>query len=316
MIRIGAVDIGTNSVRLLVADVDEHERLRTAHRMGEISRLGEGLDRTGAIDDHAAARTLDCIERFVQEAEYSGASCIRVAGTNALRVARNGPEIAARFSDRIGYPVEVLSGEEEARLVYLAVLSGLATPHGRSVVVDIGGGSTEIITGDGHECRQVLSLELGCVRLTERFLVHDPPRPDEIERVRDHVRAVLSGRLPAASDEPLDRAVGVGGTVTAFAALDLALARYDPARIENHLLARERIHAIERQLCETPLADRRELAGVSRGRADVIPAGSIIFTEFVNRFPITGVYVSTRGLRYGLVLSEARRHRAGPAGDP
>jgi exopolyphosphatase/guanosine-5'-triphosphate,3'-diphosphate pyrophosphatase len=312
MIRIGAVDIGTNSVRLLVADVDEHERLRTAHRMGEISRLGEGLDRTGTIDDRAAERTLDCIERFVQEAEYSGASCIRVAGTNALRVARNGPAVAGRFSDRIGYPVEILTGEEEARLVYLAVLSGLAAPHGRSVVVDIGGGSTEIITGDGHECRDVLSVELGCVRLTERFVAHDPPRPEEIDRVREHVRAVLAERVPAASGEPLDRAVGVGGTVTAFAALDLALPRYDPARIENHLLAKERIHAIEQQLCETPLADRRELAGVSRGRADVIPAGSIIFREFVNRFPVTGVYVSTRGLRYGLVLAEARRRQGIP----
>src|SRR5713101_433409 len=100
-VRIGAVDIGTNSVRLLVADVDEKERLRTAHRMGEISRLGEGLDRTGAIDEAAAARTLECLERFVHEAEYSGASQIRVAGTNAFRVAKNGPEIAALFSERI-----------------------------------------------------------------------------------------------------------------------------------------------------------------------------------------------------------------------
>ena len=307
MLRIGAVDIGTNSVRLLVADVDDQERLRTAHRMGEISRLGEGLDRTGLIDGHAASRTLDCIERFVQEAEYSGASCIRVAGTNALRVARNGPEIAGRFADRIGYPVEILTGEEEARLVYLAVLSGLSTPQGRSVVVDIGGGSTEIITGDGHDCRRVLSLELGCVRLTERYLGGDPPGPSEIDAVRGHVRDVLSEQLPSMRDEPLDRAIGVGGTVTAFAALDLGLVKYDPARIENHLLARDRIHAIERQLCETPLAARREMAGVSRGRADVIPAGSIILSEFVDRFPVDGVYVSTRGLRYGLVLAEARR---------
>jgi len=304
------VDIGTNSVRLLVADVDEQQTLRTAHRMGEISRLGEGLDRTGAIDEHAAARTLDCIERFVQEAEYSGASSIRVAGTNALRVARNGPDVAARFSARIGYPVEILSGEEEARLVYLAVLSGLASPPGRTVVVDIGGGSTEIIAGEGRECGQVLSLELGCVRLTERYLGHDPPGPSEIERVRAHVREILAQRLPAATGGPLDRAIGVGGTVTAFAALDLGLSKYDPARIENHHLARERIHAIERQLCETPLAERRELAGVSRGRADVIPAGSIILSEFVDRFPVGGVYVSTRGLRYGLVLAEARRQLA------
>ena len=116
MVRIGAVDIGTNSVRLLVADVDEKERLKTAHRMGEISRLGEGLDRTGVIDEAAAARTLDCLERFVHEAEYSGASQIRVAGTNAFRVASNGRDVADRYAQRIGYPVDILSGEEEARL--------------------------------------------------------------------------------------------------------------------------------------------------------------------------------------------------------
>lgn len=314
MVRIGAVDIGTNSVRLLVADVDECERLKTAHRMGEISRLGEGLDRTGEIDESAAARTLECLERFVQEAEYSGASQIRVAGTNALRVARNGPEVARRFSARIGYPVEILTGEEEARLVFLAVLSGLAAPNGRTVVVDIGGGSTEVICGDGEECGQALSLELGCVRLTERYLRSDPPSGPELDRIRSHVREVFDERLPSLNGHPVSRAVGVGGTVTAFAALDLGLTKYDPSRIENHLLSRERIHAIERQLCETPLSERRDLAGVSRGRADVIPAGSVILSEFVSRFPVSGLYVSTRGLRYGLVLSEARRCRSGKGG--
>jgi exopolyphosphatase/guanosine-5'-triphosphate,3'-diphosphate pyrophosphatase len=316
-VRIGAVDIGTNSVRLLVADVDEQHRLRTAHRMGEISRLGEGLDRTGVIDEHAAGRTLDCIERFVQEAEYSGASRIRVAGTNALRTASNGPEVARRFSERIGYEVEILSGEAEARLVFMAVLSGLSSTRGRSVVVDIGGGSTEIITGEGDECLRVLSLELGCVRLSERFLEGDPPRATELERVRDHVRTVYEERLPDLNRTQVDRAVGVGGTVTAFAALDLGLHRYDPARIENHFLPTNRIHAIERQICGLPLEERRVLPGVSRGRADVIPAGSVILSEFVKRFPVPGVHVSTRGLRYGLVLSEARRLEAGggaPAG--
>jgi exopolyphosphatase/guanosine-5'-triphosphate,3'-diphosphate pyrophosphatase len=305
-VRIGAVDIGTNSVRLLVADVDENERLRTSHRMGEISRLGEGIDRTGLIDEAAATRTLDCLERFVQEAEYSGASRIRVAATNALRVARNGREIAARFSDRIGYPVEVLSGEEEARLVFLAVLSGLSPPHGRSVVVDIGGGSTEIISGMEQNGTQVISLELGCVRLTERFIRSDPPTDTELAAIRAHVRAVFAEKLGAFRSEGLDRTVGVGGTVTAFGALDLGLVKYDPTRIENHLLSQERIQLIEKELCSIPVARRRDLAGVSRGRADIIPAGAVILTEFVARFPIPGLTVSTRGLRYGLVLSEAR----------
>jgi exopolyphosphatase/guanosine-5'-triphosphate,3'-diphosphate pyrophosphatase len=306
-VRIGAVDIGTNSVRLLVADVDEKERLRTAHRMGEIARLGEGLDRTGVIEEAAACRTLECLERFVHEAEYSGASRIRVAGTNALRVARNGCEIAARFSERIGYPVEILTGEEEARLVFLAVLSGLNRPQGRSVVVDIGGGSTEIICGEAEDGVQLISLELGCVRLTERLVQSDPPTDAELESVREHVLEVFADKLGSFQLGEVERAIGVGGTVTAFGALDLGLVKYDPSRIENHCLTRDRIASIAKQLCTIPLSQRRDLAGVSRGRADIIPAGAIILSELVNRFAVSGVYVSTRGLRYGLVLSEARR---------
>jgi exopolyphosphatase/guanosine-5'-triphosphate,3'-diphosphate pyrophosphatase len=306
-VRIGAVDIGTNSVRLLVADVDEKERLRTAHRMGEISRLGEGLDRTGSIDEVAAARTLECLERFVHEAEYSGASRIRVAGTNAFRVAANGHEIASRFSDRVGYPVEVLTGEEEARLVFLAVLSGLAPQPGRSLVVDIGGGSTEVISGEGETGTQLISLELGCVRLTERLIQEDPPTESELGAVRAHVLDVFREKLGAFDLGTISRAIGVGGTVTAFGALDLGLVKYDPSRIENHYLTRARIDSISKHLCSIPLAQRRDLAGVSRGRADIIPAGAIILGEFAARFDLPGIYVSTRGLRYGLVLNEARK---------
>jgi len=215
--------------------------------------------------------------------------------------------VADRYAQRIGYPVDILTGEEEARLGFRAVMSGLSAPHGRSVVVDIGGGSTEIICGEGEKGTQLISLELGCVRLTERLVQGDPPADVELEQIRSHVREIFAEKLAAFDGDRIDRAVGVGGTVTAFGALDLGLTKYDPSRIENHLLSRERIASIEKHLCSIPLNQRRDLAGVSRGRADIIPAGAVILSEFVNRFPVTGVYVSTRGLRYGLVLSEARK---------
>ncbi|MBI4364089.1 MAG: Ppx/GppA family phosphatase, partial [Candidatus Latescibacteria bacterium] len=180
-------------------------------------------------------------------------------------------------------------------------------PQGRSVVVDIGGGSTEIICGEGEEGTQLISLELGCVRLTERLIRTDPPADEELGRIRAHVREVFAEKLGAFGGGHVERAIGVGGTVSAFGALDLGLTKYDPSRIENHLLSRERISTIEKHLCSIPLSQRRDLAGVSRGRADIIPAGAVILAEFVNRFPVDGVYVSTRGLRYGLVISEARR---------
>jgi exopolyphosphatase/guanosine-5'-triphosphate,3'-diphosphate pyrophosphatase len=207
--------------------------------------------------------------------------------------------------------VEILTGEEEARLVFLAVLSGLNRPQGRSVVVDIGGGSTEIICGEAEEGVQLISLELGCVRLTERLVQSDPPTDPELESVREHVLEVFADKLGSFELGEVERAIGVGGTVTAFGALDLGLVKYDPSRIENHCLTRDRIASIAKQLCTIPLSQRRDLAGVSRGRADIIPAGAIILSELVNRFAVGGVYVSTRGLRYGLVLSEARRLHPG-----
>jgi exopolyphosphatase/guanosine-5'-triphosphate,3'-diphosphate pyrophosphatase len=143
--------------------------------------------------------------------------------------------------------------------------------------------------------------------LTERLVQGDPPAAEELEQIRSHVREVFAEKLGAFDGDRIDRAVGVGGTVTAFGALDLGLTKYDPSRIENHLLSREKIASIEKHLCAIPLTQRRDLAGVSRGRADIIPAGAVILSEFVNRFPVSGVYVSTRGLRYGLVLSEARK---------
>ena len=196
--------------------------------------------------------------------------------------------------DRIGYPVEILSGEEEAQLVFLAVLSGQGPSPGRAVVVDIGGGSTEIITGEGEGGTQVISLELGCVRLTERLIHTDPPTEAELDAVKSHVLEVFAEKLGQWNAAGLDRAIGVGGTVTAFGALDLGLVKYDPSRIENHHLTRERIDSIAKHLCTIPLAQRRDLAGVSRGRADIIPAGAIILCEFVNRFAVNGLRFHTR----------------------
>src|SRR2546430_17219509 len=167
-------------------------------------------------------------------------------------------------------------------------MSWLSAPHGRSVVVDIGGGSTEIICGEGERGTQLISLELGCVRLTERLVRGDPPADQELEQIRSHVREIFAEKLGAFDDTRMDRAVGVGGTVTAFGALDLGLTKYDPSRIENHLLSRERIASIEKHLCSIPLNQRRDPAGVSRGRGDIIPAGGGILSPVVEPVPRSG----------------------------
>jgi exopolyphosphatase/guanosine-5'-triphosphate,3'-diphosphate pyrophosphatase len=270
--------------------------------------LGEGLETTGRIGARAEERTRETLGRFARRARELECADVLVAATNALRSAENGPEVTDRLEQTAGYPIRILSGEEEARLVYEAVLEGLRRePHGgESLVVDIGGGSVEIVRGRGIAVERWVSLELGCVRLTERFLRSDPPAPGELAELRDFLRRTWVDHDLLLRPTP-EFAAGVGGTVTALAALNLGLRRYDASRVEGHLLATGDIRRLTDSLTGLTTAERQALATVGPGRADILPAGCVLLVSLCEAAGLASLTASTQGLRYALARAALRR---------
>lgn len=317
IMRVGALDIGSNSIRLLVADVGAERRIETVARAGESCRLARGLDRSGRIDDSIADRAVRVVAEFAGRARHLGARHLVVAATAALRSAANGDEVAGRLGAAAGVAVRVLSGEEEARLVYQAVVSGLGSMSSRSscVVFDVGGGSTEVVSGYAGEPGRWVSLDFGAVSLTERFLHSDPPAAGELDALRAHVRSILMHEcayMPAAA--PL--LAGVGGTVTLLACLDRGLASYEPSLIEGHAIPVARLAGHIDALSRLDQKRRQAVPVMGEGRADIVIAGAAIVGEVVERFTSPQLICSTRGLRYGLARLAADEAAAGLAGPP
>lgn len=303
---LGALDVGTNTVLMLVAQRANGGSVRVVEDLARITRLGRGVDHSGALDPASSARTLETIEEFVAQARALGAGRIVTAATSALRDARDGAEFIARVRARTGVELEVISGRAEAHLSYVAVTRGLPQidPAEKLLIVDIGGGSTELIgTAPGCEI-EVASLQIGAVRLTERIIGHDPPAPGEIVELTatiDRAIEALDWRLHP------DRMVGIAGTVTTICAVVLQLERYDSAVVHGHELGRAAVAQALAKFATHPLAERRKLAGMVEGRADVILAGTVILERVMDRFEVDRVLVSDRGVRWGLIWRELDR---------
>ena len=305
-VRVCAVDVGSNSVRLLVADVKADGAVTAIVRAGEPCRLGRGLHRSGLIEEPTATRAASLILDFVQRGLGLGARRVLIGATAALRDAANGREVAARISERCGFPVRILSGEQEARLVYEAVVTGLGGPARRSscVVFDLGGGSTEVVSGFGPSPGRSTSLPFGAVSLTERFLHANPPADNEIADLDAHVNRELESRCAGMPDETAVLA-GVGGTVTAFAVIDRGLRTYDPDLVEGWLIETARLEAMVARLVRTSEAERRSWTVLGGGRADIVVAGARVVLQLTRRFRSRGLICSTRGLRYALARMAA-----------
>lgn len=310
-LRVASIDIGTNSIRLLVAERGSQGDVRPLVRLGESCRLGEGLEATGRIGSRAEERTRDTLERFARRARELECSDVVVAATNALRSAANGPEVTARLSAAAGYPIRILSGEEEARFVYEAVVDGLRwePTRGEYLVIDIGGGSVEIVRGVGHTVEHWVSLELGCVRLSERFLRSDPPAATELADLRAFLRSEWVRHDALLRPTP-QAAAGVGGTITALAALNLGLRRYDAGRVEGHLLPTGDVRRLTDSLCGLTTAERQALATVGPGRADILPAGCVLVVSLLEAAGLASITASTQGLRYALARLALRTAQA------
>ena len=296
MRRVAAVDLGTNSTRLLVADVEDGRVDELVRRL-RITRLGEGVDARRRLLPLPIARVRNCLADYRRELESLGAEATLAVATSAVRDAENGEAFLGEIEWSYGFTTRLLSGEEEARLTFAGVGAGRALEPG-TLVIDVGGGSTELVL-DGSP---LASVDAGCVRQTELFLASDPPSPDELERCARAVRELLAA-VP--DGEPAQRAIGVAGTVTTLAALDLGLAEYDPERVHGHVVSRSGLERQLARLAALPLAERREVPALEPERAPVIVAGLVVLLEALDRFGLDVVEASERDLLHGAALAAA-----------
>ena len=297
MSALAVIDIGTNSTNLLVSDggVDLARTIK-------VTRLGEGLHSTGHLSDVAMQRTLDTVEAHVAAARSLGAGDIIVTGTAACRRASNTTEFAAALHARTGQNLRVLSGDEEARLAFSGALRGLPRIAGNTLVIDIGGGSTELTVGLDEPLRSV-SIPVGAVTATESDLTTDPPRPEDLTNV---IGAVQDDLEEVGRDIPeilaAQRAVGIAGTIVTVAAVEIGLATFDDARLHGFVLTRDAAEDVFRTLATEPLRERVANPGLPADRADVIVAGCCILVGAMRRLRLEELTVSTRSLMDGVVL--------------
>ena len=300
---IAAIDCGTNSTRLLIVD----DAGRTRLRQMVITRLGQGVDQSRTLRSAAVERTLGVLTHFRELLDAHAVGSTRVVATSALRDADNGENFLRSASSIIGVNAEVLSGDEEGRLSYLGATADLERRGAEYVVLDIGGGSTEIVTARAADL-SVVSINLGCVRLTERCLLHDPPTAAEeaaaVEVIADELTRACEA-VPVFGDLPSrSRLVGLAGTVSTLAVLDLGLAQYDRDAIHHHVLSHETVERWCRVLGRETYSERVERCGIAEGRQDVIFAGVLMLREVMWRFSFDECLVSESDILDGLVMSQ------------
>jgi exopolyphosphatase / guanosine-5'-triphosphate,3'-diphosphate pyrophosphatase len=297
--RVAAIDIGTNSTRLLVADVDRGRITAEAERLLTITRLGDRVDERGRLSEAAMERVERCVEAYAHRASDLGAEPPLAVATSALRDAANGVEFLRLLEHRHGVRARLLSGDEEARTTLRGVASGRTL--GEPVVVcDIGGGSTELIAGDGADVTFAVSLDMGCVRMSERHLSQDPPSAEAVAALRAEVARMLP------RDVPPGALIGVAGTVTTLATIDLRLDREVPEEIDGHVLASETVEDELRRLASLPLDARRHVRGLMPERAPTIVAGAAILAEVMRVLERAELSVSERDILHGAVLLAAQ----------
>jgi exopolyphosphatase / guanosine-5'-triphosphate,3'-diphosphate pyrophosphatase len=302
---VAALDLGTNSTRLLVARPAGDGGLETLDRHMTITRMGQGVGATGRLAPEAVERTLDALRRYRTVMDTHGVDSVRVAATSAARDAANRDEFFDAVEQVVGARPELLSGDEEGRLAFRGATGDLDPARGPFLVVDIGGGSTEFIVGT-TEAEGVMSIDVGCVRLTEKYIEHDPPLPEELTACISLTDAYLEDvvrELPGSAEAAT--LVGVAGTVSTVAAVEIGLASYDRDRIHHFALTHAAAEDVFRTLATEARADRIHNPGLEEGRADVIVAGCCILVAVFRRLGFDEMIVSESDILDGLALSTA-----------
>jgi exopolyphosphatase/guanosine-5'-triphosphate,3'-diphosphate pyrophosphatase len=290
--RVATIDIGTNTVLLLVAEGGGGVPMRAVAERATITRLGQGVDRTRALAPDAVKRTTDCLAEYADVVRETGATRVAVVGTSAMRDARGAEVVKMAVHELFGVWARVISGQEEARLTFRGALSGLPESAGDAVVFDIGGGSTEVVVGRASPFALSLaeSFDVGSVRLTERH-------GEDVAAIAQSAREAFAKLPPVAPDAV---PVGVAGTMTTLAAVSLGLVPYDGARVHGHVMTVEALAQGVERLARLDVEARRNVPGMEPKRADVIVAGGHIALALLSRWGVSAVRVSDRGVRWGL----------------
>jgi exopolyphosphatase/guanosine-5'-triphosphate,3'-diphosphate pyrophosphatase len=305
--RVAVVDIGTNSTRLLIADVAADGAIEEIVRESTVTRLGEGVEASGRLGEEPQARVFAVLERYAAAIGEHGCEASTAVMTSAVRDAANGAEFAAAVRDRFGLEGRTLSGDEEAAFTFAGATAARAKDDPtRLVVIDIGGGSTELVCGAGGELGFHVSTQIGVVRHSERHLHSDPPAREELAALVADVRAGVEAAVPEDVRTRTQAAVAVAGTATQCAAIDLALERYDTAKVEGHVLSRATLDALLARLAALPLAERREVTGLDPERAPTIVAGVVVLMRVLDAFGLRSVEVSDRDILWGVALDLAQ----------
>jgi exopolyphosphatase / guanosine-5'-triphosphate,3'-diphosphate pyrophosphatase len=302
--RVAVIDIGTNSTRLLVADV-AGGAVSQVERRSTVTRLGRGVDLSGHLSGEAIEDVCAAVGDYVGVIEELGAETVDAIATSAVRDADNGSAFVAELRERFALSARVLDGEEEARSTYLGATSE-APPSEPTLVVDIGGGSTELVVGHGSEVTFHDSLQAGVVRHSERYISSDPPTASELEALATDVRGLIEASV-AGGVEDVTRGIAVAGTPTSLAAIELELEPYDPARVHGHVLALPSIQRMLSRLASVPLVERVEIPGLHPDRAPTIVAGVVILVEVMRAFEVEEISVSEHDILYGTAITASRK---------
>ena len=295
--KIASLDLGTNSLILVVAEWDG-TTFTPLFEDVQMVRLGQDLAKRGSLHPKAKRRCLKELRNFSEKIDQFEVKNVLAAGTAALRKAGDGAMFVQEIEDQLGFRFKIISGDEEASLTFKAIQREFSDLAQQFIMIDIGGGSSELVVGDGNRILSKTSLEVGTVSFTERFIQHDPPTTEElnaasssIAELMDHFSVSLSSRMT----------VGVAGTVTTLKAVDVAMDKYDPSIIHRSQLNKDDVVRLGNLFRSMPTKDRVKLKGLSPKRADIIPMGATILETFMEELNLESIYVSDRGLRWGLL---------------
>ena len=305
MTRVAVVDIGTNSTRLLVADVSPAGQVSELVRRSTVTRLGEGVDASGSLSAKAIERVCSTLEEYRGEIDSHDCVANLAVLTSAVRDATNGPEFAERIRREFSLDARVLAGEEEAQLTFLGAMHDRASSSEPTVVIDIGGGSTEFIVGHDSVAGFHVSLPAGVVRMSERHISSDPPAPAQLQELAGDVRRVFLAGLPPEQRATITHGIAVAGTATSAASIAQELDPYDPARVQGYSLELATVELLLARLADMDEARRRSVVGLHPDRAPTIVAGMILLAEALRAFELDCVEVSEHDILFGGALRMA-----------